>query len=707
MQNGGWMQAEGSGNSSFFSQQQLAETKLSYDKKKLSISISGQILGCLQGFLIPKSSSKTSTQTESSRTVLYSVEENVSYGADITLFPESLRKGDCPINIPKLISNQDNDSVLQSSVEWAKTFSCPLLCSLQQRQVSYMKIAVYSTTSTVTATNEKRHLVGVALLDMAYFLNSDSTPHTFILPIRRRKKTNNDFCGWVVLGLQYISKNAMLSSADMKNKTAAIWRKVLLDSSICNGEYSSIISCLNQRKNTVPPTPKSITNSGSLLGSSGAMTLESVTLHIALGSLQLSSSITMDLKSSNHALFLMISSRIDDHSDGVDGHDSSTTIGMLNSNRFIPTEVSGYAVATMNSTNLLIWESSNVIIKSKTNPIFSPLLYLTLYRGQKVNNTMTDSETAVFLGEAVVILSRASLISGTPIDLISPLRNNDGLRICILELSVQKTSINSNVIQPPSIIPNSSNLESTIIDKEIIPLDICILEGSIIDPLWKYPVEPFFELTLVPPSGKMIFGENIIWKSKTEYIQTSLLLNKNNTNSQNQSSLSQLTSSIDNNKITWNLITYLTIPKNGFPSSPTEEMNQPVWCISIVCRDAARYDCPIISTSNIGLPWSLLIRGHIYVYIYTTYIYMYICTYIYIYINMLVILILLRYYLWVIYFLLSLIFFVLTPLCWSVWQRIIYIYIYIYIYLHIYVCIYVCIYIYILYVDTLHNNLLK
>jgi hypothetical protein len=125
MQTGGWM-SEGT------SQQQLAETKLSYDKSKVSVSISGQMLGCLQGFLIPKSSVKPSPQTESLRTSLYPVEKNVLYGADITLFPESLRKGDCPISLPRLISDQNNDNILQSSVEWAKTFSCPLLCSLQQ-----------------------------------------------------------------------------------------------------------------------------------------------------------------------------------------------------------------------------------------------------------------------------------------------------------------------------------------------------------------------------------------------------------------------------------------------------------------------------------------------------------------------------------------------------------------------------------------------
>lgn len=123
MQNGGWM-AE---NVSPF-----AETKVSYGKKpELSISISGQLLGCLQGFLIPKSYVDSSPQTE--RNVSYPIEKNITYGADITLLPESLRKGDCPRTLPRLISQQNNDNcILQSSVEWAKGFSCPLLCSLQQ-----------------------------------------------------------------------------------------------------------------------------------------------------------------------------------------------------------------------------------------------------------------------------------------------------------------------------------------------------------------------------------------------------------------------------------------------------------------------------------------------------------------------------------------------------------------------------------------------
>jgi hypothetical protein len=147
----------------------------------------------------------------------------------------------------------------------------------------------------------------------------------------------------------------------------------------------------------------------------------------------------------------------------------------------------------------------------------------------------------------------------------------------------------------------------------------------------------------------MILGEDIIWKNKTEYAQNpALLLNKDaNADLQTQSSLSQSTTSINDKKITWNLMSYLTVPKNGFPLSPAEEMNQHIWCINIVCRDAARYDCPIISFSIIGLPWSLLIRGrnvdqwimmsnnNLGIYVYTfIYIFIHLNIYIQIYIHL-------------------------------------------------------------------------
>lgn len=429
------------------------------------------------------------------------------------------------------------------------------------------------------------------------------------MPIKRRKKSNNDFYGWVIIGLQYCSTNSISAnlsssaSADLESKTAAVWLKLLSDSSISMGEYSNVISLIHKSNNTLSSSLKSSsTNFRSLLGSTGVITPESVTLHIALGSLQLSTLVALDLKSSNHVLIITISSGIDNYSDGVNINDSSNTIGTLNQNKFIPTEISGSAVATLNSTDAPIWKSTNIIITSKTNLLFSPLLYITLYRGKKIDSTI-DPETAVFVGEAVVIVSRSSLISGTPIDLISPLRDRDGLRVSIVELSVQKTSIHSSAMKTKQspIIPDFSNIKSTI-NKDNIPLDICLFEGSIIDPFWKYPVEPYFELTLVPPSEKISMEESVIWKSKTEFIQNSSILDKNmNENTRKGSASSQLTSILNDIKTLWNLNNYLTVPKDGFPFSPAEEMSQPLWCINIVCRDAARYNCPIISSAKIGI----------------------------------------------------------------------------------------------------------
>ena len=53
----------------------------------------------------------------------------------------------------------------------------------------------------------------------------------------------------------------------------------------------------------------------------------------------------------------------------------------------------------------------------------------------------------------------------------------------------------------------------------------------------------------------------------------------------------------------------MTVPRDGFPTGPSDEMSRPTWALALVCRDAARAGCPAIATARIGLPWSLLSRG--------------------------------------------------------------------------------------------------
>ena len=86
-----------------------------------------------------------------------------------------------------------------------------------------------------------------------------------------------------------------------------------------------------------------------------------------------------------------------------------------------------------------------------TSVIFTPVVYLSLYRGKRIScasGVQIDSTTATLIGESVVILSRSSLTLGAPVNIISPFRDRDGLRSAILSLGAQKTSLLHSVTAP-------------------------------------------------------------------------------------------------------------------------------------------------------------------------------------------------------------------------------------------------------------------
>ena len=129
MQAGGWMAEENNVNA--VQSQSQRDAPLAFSRKPvLAVSVNGQLLGCLQGFLVARKTDSNQSLSGPLSTG-YFEQPAVAYAADILMLPEGLRRGASDGIFPQQLPRQNNFA-LDSSVEWSKKFSYPLLCSLQQ-----------------------------------------------------------------------------------------------------------------------------------------------------------------------------------------------------------------------------------------------------------------------------------------------------------------------------------------------------------------------------------------------------------------------------------------------------------------------------------------------------------------------------------------------------------------------------------------------
>jgi hypothetical protein len=127
MQAGGWMAEENNVNAA----QSQRDAPLAFSRKPvLAVSVNGQLLGCMQGFLVSRNNDSNQTLSGPLSAGSFDLPA-IAYAADILMLPEGLRRGASDGIFPQQLPGQNNFA-LDSSVEWSKKFSYPLLCSLQQ-----------------------------------------------------------------------------------------------------------------------------------------------------------------------------------------------------------------------------------------------------------------------------------------------------------------------------------------------------------------------------------------------------------------------------------------------------------------------------------------------------------------------------------------------------------------------------------------------
>ena len=525
-----------------------------------------------------------------------------------------------------------------------------------------MKITVYSADSAKVATAaaakcSKKNILGTVLLDMSSFIDSDGSIQVFSLPVKSNgSKRGQHVQGWLIIGLQYCQNRdkgvvQSMSSDEIRGRTSTAWMNVLCDPSIVSNRS------VNNRNPDSDFENMFSTGIGTSSSRLEALNTETIAVHLAMGSLELAIQASDDSKSKTEYLYILqvrSGSPCCPVYEGMDGTSTAAlTVNTLDDTQpLLEDPSSGSAVAVIDATSgLLKWESADVTLSCMTNIIFTPVVYLSLHQGRRLTGNQIESGSSTLIGETTFFLPRASLTRGAPISIVAPLRDLEGTRVAMLQLGAQRTSLMHSAGPPVSNqltgSTASGRLRSAARQREerqspraapedpntCISVSFSIDEGSVTDPYWRLPVEPFFEFTLLPPKDNTNLLHKLRWRARTNFIgQTAATSTASSSSSsdrvsdmrrsnqappsesrQSQAALPgsefSRVMSAGGGPAPWGIGCSLLIPKSGFPVGPSDEMGRPIWGVAVVCRDASRVGCPEIAAARVGLPWSLLARG--------------------------------------------------------------------------------------------------
>jgi hypothetical protein len=175
--------------------------------------------------------------------------------------------------------------------------------------------------------------------------------------------------------------------------------------------------------------------------------------------------------------------------------------------------------------------------------------------------------------ECWVVLSKRSLTTGRPIELDLPMRDADGLRVAIIQASSHVSGSHMSRI----------NISDSV--------RVIFLDGTVNDSSWPFPIDLFFECSLLPPSDYK--GDpSISVIGRTNWVSGE--------------------SSGSTDALVKGLQCLLDIPTNAVPEAyKLGEIpnNAPKWSISFVGRDASRPGSPAVASGVLSIPWLFFTRA--------------------------------------------------------------------------------------------------
>lgn len=174
--------------------------------------------------------------------------------------------------------------------------------------------------------------------------------------------------------------------------------------------------------------------------------------------------------------------------------------------------------------------------------------------------------------ECWIVLSKASLNMGLPIQLDLPLRDAHGLKVAVLRLGSHTTA-------PALTVSNS-----------IDSLRVTFEEGHISDPSWLNPLELYFECTLV--AHRDYRGDvSRVLQGKTSWATGG------GARKSREVDIAKMQCTVD-------------LPLDVTPEQYGKRIpsGAPTWSMTIVGRDASRPGAPALVTGNVSLSWAMFTK---------------------------------------------------------------------------------------------------
>ena len=545
-------------------------------------AISGVLTGCMQGFILRARQQK-------------SLEKNDEVTVDITLQPEGLRKAAGPSNPVKSVSSSSDVS---ATVEFqqGRGFSMPLTWSMQQRQVSFLKIGL----NVNVGGKGKPMVLGNASLDLASFVSTSFATATFLVPIRDRAAVahsgaaaekndddarniiqDQDVFGWLMMALQFtpggrVSAAKSDAQTEVEGRIASMWVK-LADGTLslrALGLANVESPASNQGENTSGAVGLSASSSLSLIKPPPALSPASAppppptALQVVLSPLDIPATAANNILMEGESICLQL--RV--------GSDPTLVPAACGASSILD------VMATVQN-NQLAWSLNPCLLAAacsdELDRSLSCMLYLYLLRV----NTISGSRRV--FAESVIVVPREIIQIGMPFELSVPVRDKDGGKVAIANLSIHTSSLHSVSREGDNNVPETTSSEKN----QDVNIFITCDGGNVRDASWRsQPLEPFFECSLIPPPALANSVRVLACKlqDRTSFLSAKVAADDKNTKS-------------------WGLSCRLSLPLEYLPQTPAEE-SSPKWILAIVCRDAARYGCPEVCWSRMGIPWGALLR---------------------------------------------------------------------------------------------------
>ena len=224
---------------------------------------------------------------------------------------------------------------------------------------------------------------------------------------------------------------------------------------------------------------------------------------------------------------------------------------------------------------------------------------------------------------------------GLPLTVCVPMREKDGDRVALLELNMHATSVegtNPSTSVPVEMKGPETEEDGQTIEKEgsksvskdsKINIAVTFDQGSVNDPSWWLPLEPFVECTLLPPPSvaqksssslqscklkdRSVFIQQVDGKRKA-LAMSSMFNSEETTLNTDGSGIGEQDQS--KTSTAWDLRCELSIPEDCLPDADAEyggeEISNVKWTMMILVRDASRMGCPEVGWARGSVPWSVL-----------------------------------------------------------------------------------------------------